>query len=144
VYKDKQFQDQSVLGIKTHFKPTETFQCTHFSSSHPPGVKKGSVKGEALRLLRTNFSKETSEENNRKFKSRLLARGYPKSLIETLLSEVKFTERTSALRRKNDNRKQILRFVTQYQPAMPKLKVTPDLRGSPPMSSGKKFVNASF
>ena len=122
MYKGKRFQDQSVLDIKTHFKPTETFQYTHFSSSHPPGVKKGFVKGEALRLLRTNSSKETFEDNIRKFKSRLLARGYPKRLIETLLSDVKFTERTSALQQKNDNRKEIFPFVTQYQPAVPKLK----------------------
>ena len=48
VYKGRHFQNQSILEIKTHFKPTETFQYTHFSSSHPPGVKKGFVKGEAL------------------------------------------------------------------------------------------------
>ena len=98
VYKGKRFRDHSILDIKTHFKPTETFQYTHFSSSHPSGVKKGFVKGEALKLLRTNSSRTTFEENIYKFKSRLLARGYPKSLIETLLSDVKFTERESALR----------------------------------------------
>ena len=32
----------------------ETFKYTHFSSCHPPGVKKGFIKGQALRLLRTN------------------------------------------------------------------------------------------
>ena len=67
-------------------------------------------------------SKETFEEIIRKFKSRLLARGYPKSLIKTRLSDVTFTERTSALQQKNDTRKQILPFVTQYQPAVPRLK----------------------
>ena len=51
VYKGKRFRDHSILDIKTHFKPTETFQYTHFSSSHRSGVKKGFVKGEALRLL---------------------------------------------------------------------------------------------
>ena len=48
-----------ILDVQTHFKPTETFQYTHFSSCHPLGVKKG-VKGEALRLLRTNSVKELS------------------------------------------------------------------------------------
>ena len=38
-------------------QPTETFQYTHFNSCHPPGVRKGFIKGEALRLLRTNSSK---------------------------------------------------------------------------------------
>ena len=36
------------------FKPAETFQYTHFSSCNPHGVRKGLIKGEALRLLRTN------------------------------------------------------------------------------------------
>ena len=53
----------SILDVRTHFKPTETFQYTYFSSCHPPGVKKGFIKGEALRLLRTNSSEKTFEEN---------------------------------------------------------------------------------
>ena len=56
VYKGERFAKESKLDIKTHFKATETFQYTHFSSCHPPGVKKGFIKGEALRLLRTNSS----------------------------------------------------------------------------------------
>ena len=51
-----QFLKDSILDVRTHVKPTETFQYTHFTSPHPPGVKKGFIKGEALRLLRTNSS----------------------------------------------------------------------------------------
>lgn len=58
-YKGKQFQEWYILDIRTHFNPTETFQYTHFSSRHLPRVKKGFVKGEALRLLWTNCSKTT-------------------------------------------------------------------------------------
>ena len=57
IYKGEIFNRESVLDVRTHFKPTETFQYTHFSSCHPTGVKRGFVKGEALRLLRTNSSK---------------------------------------------------------------------------------------
>ena len=78
--------------------------------------------GEALRLLRTDSSRTIFEENIIKFKSRLLARGYPKNLIETLLSDIKFTERVSALQQKYESRKDILPFVTQYQPSVPNLK----------------------
>ena len=46
--------ERSILNIKTHYKPTETFQYTHFTPCHPPGVKRGFIKGEAIRLLRTN------------------------------------------------------------------------------------------
>ena len=48
---------KAILDIKTHYKPTETFQYTHFTSCHPPGVKRGFIKGKAIRLLRTNSSK---------------------------------------------------------------------------------------
>ena len=57
VYKGERFISESVLDIRTHYKATKTFQYTHFSSCHPPGVRKGFIKGEALRLLRTNSSK---------------------------------------------------------------------------------------
>ena len=44
-------------------EPTETFQYTHFTYCHPQGAKKGFIKGEALRLLKTNHSKATFGEN---------------------------------------------------------------------------------
>lgn len=114
VYKGDRFKDTSILDVRTHYKPTETFQYTHFSSCHPPGVSKGFIKGEALRLLRTNSSKITFEENVREFKSRLHVRGYPDILVHKVLSEVKFEERKSALQQKEKARNKILRFVTQY------------------------------
>ena len=57
IYKGERFRSNSVLDVRTHFKSTETFQFTHLSLCHPPGVKKGFIKGEALRLLRTDSSK---------------------------------------------------------------------------------------
>ena len=44
VFKGERFQSESILDIKTHYKPTETFQYTHFTSCHPPGVKTGLIK----------------------------------------------------------------------------------------------------
>ena len=122
IYKGDRFKEQSILDIKTHFKPTETFQYTHFSSCHPPSVKIGFVKGEALRLLRTNSSKATFEENISKFKKRLGNRGYPNNLIVKILSEIKFTKRESALIQNKQGQKDILPFVTQYQPSVPNIK----------------------
>ena len=75
VYKGERFREESVLDLRTHFKPTETFQYTHFSSCHQYGVKRGFIKGGALRLLRTNSSKTLFEENLKNFKSRLLEEG---------------------------------------------------------------------
>ena len=38
VCKGKRFKTESVLEVRTHFKPTETFQYTHFSACRPSGV----------------------------------------------------------------------------------------------------------
>ena len=35
VYKGERFHNQGILEICTHFKPTETFQYTHFSFCNP-------------------------------------------------------------------------------------------------------------
>ena len=113
VYKGTRFKEKSILDVKTHFKKTETFQYTHFTSCHPPSVKKGFVKGEALRILRTNSSKTTFEENTSNFKERLIDRVCPQTMKESLLSDIKFTEKESALlKHNNKEEKVILPFVT--------------------------------
>ena len=122
VFKGERFKNESILDIKTHHKPTETFQYTHFNSCHPPGVKNGFIKGEAIRLLRTNSSKTTFEESLVKFKQRLRARGYPKPIIERCLSGVNFASRPSALKQKKKDHERLLPFVTTYHPGVRNLK----------------------
>ena len=115
VFKGERFIEKSILDIKTHYKPTETFQYTHFTSCHPPGVKRGFIKGEAIRLLSTNSSKTTFEECLANFKRRLEARGYPKKYIERSLSEVIFDSRQSALKpQKQKTAERLLPLVTTY------------------------------
>ena len=109
-------------GIRTHFKPTKTVQYTHFSLSHPVNTKKGFIKGEALRLLRTNSVKENFENFKRDFEQRLYKRGYAVTLVKNTLSEVRFENRKEALRSKPKQRNEILPFVTTYNPAIPNLK----------------------
>ena len=36
VHKGERFKKESALDVRTHFKPTEIFQYTHFSSCPPP------------------------------------------------------------------------------------------------------------
>ena len=120
VYKGVRFAKESILDVQTHYKQTKTFQYTNFYSCHPPGVKKGFVKWEALRLLRTNSSQITFEKNIRNFHNRLLERGYPPAILIKYLSEVKFADRKTALQQRNKSaRKKLLLFVTQYHPALP-------------------------
>ena len=65
--KGERFRNESILDIRTHYKPTKTFQYTHFISSHP-GTKRGFIKGEALSLLRTTSSETTFKKNLSNFK----------------------------------------------------------------------------
>ena len=123
VYKGERFLKEAILDVKTHYKSTETFQYTHYSSCHPPGVKRGFIKGEAIRLLRTNSSEKNFQEAMCNFKTRLEARGYPKSLIERTLSEVSFAGRQSALKKQTKQTKgKIMPFVTTYHPGVKDLK----------------------
>ena len=117
-------QQESILDIKTHYKPTETFQYTHFNSCHPPGVKNAFIKGEAMRLLRTNSSKTSFEESLVKFKQHLRIRGYPKTVIERSLSGVNSADRPSGLTQNKKAKERILPFVTTYHPAVNNLKQT--------------------
>ena len=123
MFKGERCYGDAILEICTHFKPTETFQFTHFTSSHAKGVKKGFIKGETFRLLRTKSSKNLFEESINNFKSHLRVRGYPDNLVNKVLAEVKFTDRESALQQKPQGEKNKLTpFVTQYNPSVPGLK----------------------
>ena len=56
----------------------------------------------------------------RDFEQRLCNRGYPTTLVHKILTEVQFSDRTEALRNKTKKAKEILPFVTTYNPAIPK------------------------
>ena len=105
VYKGPRLTTLKTLDLKTHFKPTETFQYTDFSSCRPFNTKKGFIKREALRLLRTNSVKENFETSKRDFQQGLCERGYHLTLVHKILSEVQFTDRKKALRNKTKQNK---------------------------------------
>ena len=84
--------------------------------------KKGIIKGETLRLSRTNSERENFEQSRWD-----LEWGYPVVLVQTIRTEVKFTDRNNALRNKTKQTKENLPFVTTYNtynPTTPKLKKT--------------------
>ena len=108
LYKGARFHKESILDVEPYYKPTENFY-----SSHPRGVTKGFIMGEGFRLLRTNSSQSTFEENMKSLEERLQNRGYPTNAVDTNISEVKFSDRKASLEQKNrDARRRILPFVT--------------------------------
>jgi len=125
VFKGPRLSTLKILDSQTHFKPTETFQYTHFSSCHLFNTKKGFIKGETLCLLRTNSVKENFNKCKRDFEQRLCNRGYPMTLVHKILTEVQFSDRAEALRNKTKKAKEILPFVTTYNAATLNLKKIP-------------------
>ena len=85
------------------------FNTRNFYSCHSPGVKKGFIKGEALRPLRTNSSHSTFNKNMQSFKTRLKNRGYPNE----------FLDKKGPWNKDKSTKNKILPFVTQYHPALP-------------------------
>ena len=79
-----------------------------FTTCHPQRAKKGFGKGEALRLLRTNSSNKTFEENITTFKKHLMERGYPQNVIKTL-SEVRFQDTSPLPTKQNKKTNLVLR-----------------------------------
>ena len=74
-----------------------------------PGGRKGFIKGEAVRLPRTNSSQITFERNIRNFQNRLIERGRSAAILRKYLSEVKFADRKTALQQRNKSaRKKLL------------------------------------
>ena len=93
VYKGTRFKEKSILDAKTHFKQTESFLHTHFTSSHPLNVKKEFVKGEALRILRKNSSETTFEENEKM-----------ESYTKPTITSINFKRTTNHFLTKKENR----------------------------------------
>ena len=60
---------------------------------HRANCKKGFIKGEALRLLRTNSVRENFVKTKRDFEHRLCERGYPLTLVQEILTDGKKTEK---------------------------------------------------
>ena len=124
VYKYARFKEKSILDAKTYFTHTETFLHTNFTLCHPPNVKKGFVKGEALRILRKNSSKTTFEENNSNLKKKTLDGRRLPTIFDrkpSVRNKIHKTE-SKLLRQNNKEEKEILPFLTKNQPSVSTIK----------------------
>ena len=119
------FNSKNSWQLQTHFKPSETFQHAHFSSCNPLNCKKSFIKGEALRLSRTNSVRENFEKRKPHVEYSLCQKGYPLTLVQEIQTEGKFAGRKEALRNKTKQTSwEILRvgYHLQHNRATPNLK----------------------
>jgi hypothetical protein len=99
IYKGHLFPFTNILDTKTYQKPQNLYQYLHYSSCHQPAVYKSIISGELVRYARTNTCEASYEVMKTQFKHRLLARGYPKKLIEKLSATVLYKNRPQFLKK---------------------------------------------
>ena len=93
IYKGKRFEEEGILDVKTHFKPTNTFQYLHHKSAHPKHIHKAVITGEAKRFLKTNSDETNFNKTIAELKTHLLGRDYPHRLIDDTLETIHFKDR---------------------------------------------------
>ena len=112
VFKGERFTKDSIWDVKTHNKPTETFQSTHFTSCHPPGVKYGFIFEK--NIWRGPFEIQTTPQSKRvprKHHRRVSVRS---QLCLLTIGPCTYT--------KAQRSRRLLPFVTTYHPAVKKFK----------------------
>ena len=118
IYKGQRYNKENVLDIKTHTKPTDTFQFLHRESCHPTATFKGLIKGETVRYIRTCNNKEDFNHKVNTFKAKLLERGYKQQEITQIIGEANHDTRQTQLKdqKTTSSTNNKLVFTTTYNP----------------------------
>ena len=99
IYKGPLFSITNNLDTKTYQKPHNLYQYLHYNSNHQRSVYKSIISGELTRYVRTNTLQDNYEATKNLFKQRLLARGYPRRLIDTTFNSVSYSDRSMLLQK---------------------------------------------
>ena len=97
IYKGPLFPFTSILDTKTFQKSHNLYQYLHYTSCHQKTVYQSIISREFVRYVRTNTSELNYDIMKNLFKKRLLARGYPKKLVETTSATVLYKNRRQFL-----------------------------------------------
>ena len=98
VYKGKSFYSKHILDTRVYFKPTDTHDLLHRSSFHPRHTFSGILKSQILRFYRICNNHEDFQQAWTTLSTSLLARGYSKKFLHTVLTKIKPRYTTTANR----------------------------------------------
>jgi hypothetical protein len=90
------FKHNNRLCFRTYQKPMNKYAYIPFDSNHPAHCKKGFVKGELLRYVRTNTRETDYNTMRTRFLSRLRVRGYPTKYLNNISRTVNYADRNEA------------------------------------------------
>ena len=116
LYKGTRFQQNGILDIKTHIKPTNKQLYVHATSYHPPHTGKSITIGETNRYVRTNSDEQNFNQMTKHFRTKLRQRGYKATRSNAYISSVPFSAREQKLKPHRDTTSQPnpIVFVTKY------------------------------
>jgi hypothetical protein len=81
------------IQFSTYQKPHNKYMYIPYSSHHRPSVFRGFIKGELIRYAVTNTAKPDFDTVCGLFRERLLRRGYPATLFDSITHEVQHSDR---------------------------------------------------
>lgn len=93
IYKGPRFTRERILDLRPFFKPTNRLLFLPWNSNHPPSMKVGIIKGEAIRLLRSSSDRLAWLNALQYLFTGLKARGYPPTVIQKAWRTVKYDDR---------------------------------------------------
>ena len=96
-------------------KPTDRHQHLHFSSAHPNHTKRSVVFSQTLHISRLCSNESDFERNKEKMRSWFVKREYPKKLIDSEITKVKFNIRETNRKNKGKNG---VPFLVTYHPLL--------------------------
>lgn len=102
------------FDTQTFQKPMNKYPYLPYKSFHTKAMKKGFIKGEAIRYARLSSRKKHFTHLISLFTVRLMKRGYPKSFIEKSLSTVEWEKRHLYLKYREKDSKLPLLFPIEY------------------------------
>ena len=105
------------LVTQVYQKPMNKYPYLPWKSFHTKGMKKGFIKGEAIRYARLSTRKRNFKYLVNLFILRLMKRGYPLSFIRKALSSVEWEKRSQYLTYKTKDTHLPLLFPIHYNPA---------------------------
>ena len=118
VNRGTRFKEKSILDAKTHFKQTEAISCTHIS----PRVTLQMLKKDLLKKPWESYEKTPQKQPLRKIIQGLMDGGYPQSYRKPTIRSKIHKRESKLLKQNNKEEKEILPFLTKYQPSVSTIK----------------------
>ena len=124
IYKGKRFFNDSILDMKTYFKPTNSFLYLHRNSCHNRHVFSALIKNEVVRYIKTTSDQDVLQHMLTQFKLNLIKRGYKEIEIMRCINEALIKNRSDLINKNNTklNKEIPLVLSSRYNPCIGKLK----------------------